>query len=590
MMKDLANVVKLMMIEKKDVLLSILFGFIAGITGVGLFSASGYLISKAALLPPLHALIILTSTVKLLGFIRAISRYAERLFSHRATFTILSHLRVSFYEKLVPLAPGIFHKFRSGDLLARIVGDVESLQNFFLRVFYPPMVLVMVFLSTMLFTTFFSIYIALLLLVGLLFTVLIVPAWFARRQMNIDHHVRENRGALSTEVAQLLHGFRDLKIYQQLEKKEEQVLAASDRYIEEQKNENINVLYSESANSFVALFMTWLVLGVGAYLVVNDQLAGIFLAMLVMTSMTVFEDVGPMAAFPNHLQDNSYAATRLFSVVRAESDDKVEQEQEQGQAQDQAQDQADVVKRLQLPDGQPPDIRMDHVTFTFPNEWRKTLDDVSLSIPAGSKTAIVGPSGSGKSTLLQLLLKIVPTQQGSVMINDLPIEQVEQESIWKAANVVLQSNHFFYGTIRDNLLIDDHDISDEQMLSVLAKVKLEHLSLIDAVLERGENLSGGEKQRLAMARAMLKGGRFWILDEPTSSVDALTERAIYEQLFAHANDDTVIVVSHRLTGLEQMDQIIVMEHGKVIEAGAFDELIAQEGYFYKLKQLERNLI
>lgn len=581
MMKDLANVVKLMMIEKKDVLLSILFGFIAGITGVGLFSASGYLISKAALLPPLHALIILTSTVKLLGFIRAISRYAERLFSHRATFTILSHLRVSFYEKLEPLAPGIFHRFRSGDLLARIVGDVESLQNFFLRVFYPPIVLVMVFLSTMLFTTFFSIYIALILLVGLLFTVLIVPAWFARRQMNIDHQVRENRGALSTEVAQFLHGFRDLKIYQQLENKEEQVLAASDRYIEEQKNESINMLYSESANSFVALFMTWLVLGIGAYLVVHDQLAGIFLAMLVMTSLTVFEDVGPMAAFPNHLQDNSYAATRLFSVVRAEGADKA----------DQAQDQEDVVKRLQLPDdGQPPDIQMDHVTFTFPNEWRKTLDDVSLSIPAGSKTAIVGPSGSGKSTLLQLLLKIVPTQQGNVMINDLPIERVEQESIWKAANVVLQSNHFFYGTIRDNLLIDNPDITEEHMLSVLAKVKLEHLSLTDAVLERGENLSGGEKQRLAIARAMLKGRRLWILDEPTSSVDALTERAIYEQLFAQAKDDTVIVVSHRLTGLEQMDQIIVMEHGKVIEAGAFDELIAEKGYFYELKQLERNLV
>lgn len=577
-MKDLAIVVRLMMIEKKDILLSILFGFIAGITGVGLFSASGYLISKAALLPPLHALIILTSTVKLLGFIRALSRYAERIFSHRGTFTILSNLRVSFFEKLEPLAPGIFHKYRSGDLLARIVGDVESLQNFFLRVFYPPIVLVMVFLCTILFTTFFSIYIAIILLIGLLFTVVIVPALFARRQIKIDHNVRKRRGALSTEVAQFLHGFRDLKIYQKLEEKEQKLLDASDRYIEEQKNENINMLYSESANSFVALFVTWLVLGIGAYLVVNDQLAGILLAMLVMTSLTVFEDVGPMAAFPNHLQDSKHAATRLFSVVNEERVDETEQEQ------------VHVMKQLQLPDGQSPVIQVDHVTFTFPNEWRKTLDNISLSIPAGSKTAIVGSSGSGKSTLLQILLKIVPIQQGNIFINDFPIDHVEQESIWKEANVVLQSNHFFYGTIRENLLIDDHDITEEQMISTLAKVRLEHFSLTDRVLERGENLSGGEKQRLAIARAMLKGGRLWLLDEPTSSVDALTEQSIYDHLFEQAKDDTLILVSHRLTGLEKMDQIIVMEQGKVIEVGTFKQLMEQKGYFSKIKELERSLI
>lgn len=211
-MKDLAVVVKLMMIEKKDIFYSIIFGFVAGIAAVGLFAASGYLISKAALAPPLYALIILTSTVKLLGFTKAISRYAERYFSHRATFTILSNLRVSFFEKLEPLAPGIFQKYRSGDLLSRIVGDVESLQNFFLRVFYPPIVLVIVFLCTILFTSFVSIYVALVLLIGLLLTAFVVPALFAVRQAKIDSHVREGRADLATEVTEFLHGFRDLKI------------------------------------------------------------------------------------------------------------------------------------------------------------------------------------------------------------------------------------------------------------------------------------------------------------------------------------------------------------------------------------------
>lgn len=573
-MKDLSIVVKLMMIEKRDILLSIMFGFIAGIAGVGLFSASGYLISKAALLPPLHALIILTSTVKLLGFTRALSRYAERLFSHRATFTILSNLRVSFFEKLEPLAPGIFQKYRSGDLLARIVGDVESLQNFFLRVFYPPIVLVMVFLCTILFTTFFSIYIAIILLIGLLFTVLIVPSLFALKQTKIDSQVREGRGALSTEVAEFLYGFRDLKIYQKLEVKEQKLLDASDAYIEEQRIENINLLYNESTNSFVAFFVTWLVLGFGAYLVVNDQLAGIFLAMLVMTSLTVFEDVGPMAAFPIHLQDNKYAATRLFSVVQEEDSDQVVEEH--------------LLK--QLPDAQTPSIIVEHVTFTFPNEWRKTLDTINLSIPAGSKTAIVGPSGSGKSTLLQILLKIIPADEGNIIMNDLSVDQIKQESIWKEANVVLQDNHFFFGTIRDNLLLKEDTTTEQQILDTLANVALEHFSLTDPVLEKGENLSGGEKQRLAIARAMLKGGNLWLLDEPTSSVDALTEQSIFGHLLEQAREDTFILVSHRLTGLEKMDQIIVMDQGKVIEAGTFAELMEQQGYFYEMKQLEQSLI
>src|SRR5690625_3137865 len=317
-MKDLAIIFKLMMIEKRDVLLSILFGFIAGIAGVGLFTASGYLISKAALLPPLHALIILTSTVKLLGFARALSRYAERLFSHRATFTILSNLRVSFFGKLEPLAPGIFQKYRSGDLLARIVGDVESLQNFFLRVFYPPIVLIIVFLSTILFTSFYSIYVALILLAGLLLTTFIIPALFAMNQRRIDRDVREKRGDLSTEVTEFLHGFRDLKIYRQLEAKEAQLTKVSEAYIEEQQKEGIHHIFSQSANLMVSLIVSWFVLGVGAYTVLAGHMDGIFLAMLVMISLTVVENATPMAASPHHLEDSRQAATRLFSVVGKE--------------------------------------------------------------------------------------------------------------------------------------------------------------------------------------------------------------------------------------------------------------------------------
>src|SRR5699024_9840287 len=229
------EVTRLVWKEKKDVLLSVLAGFIAGIAAVGLFSASGYLLSKAALKTPLYALIILTSTVKLLGFTRALARYIERYVSHRATFTILSNLRVAFFEKLEPLAPAIFGTYRSGDLLARITGDVETLQHYFLRVLYPPVVMIMVFLSTVLFTVYFSVATAVILLVGLALTTFIVPYYIVVKQGKANVEVRDERSKLATYTAEVLHGFRDLKIHQKLLTKEKALNETSEAYIQEQE-------------------------------------------------------------------------------------------------------------------------------------------------------------------------------------------------------------------------------------------------------------------------------------------------------------------------------------------------------------------
>ncbi|WP_223703116.1 thiol reductant ABC exporter subunit CydC [Sutcliffiella deserti] len=569
-MKDLAMVIKLMMLEKKDIFYSILLGFTAGLAAVGLFASSGYLISKAALEPPIYALTVMIALLKLFGFARAFSRYGERYFSHRATFTILSNLRVSFYEKLEPLAPGIFQKYRSGDLLSRIVGDVESLQNYFLRVFYPPIVLVLVFLSTIFFLSFYSILIAIVMFVGLILTAFVVPAVFAWSQRRVQGKVRERRGELSTEVTELLYGFRDLKIYQKLADKEDQLNQASDSYLREQEKEGIQAMFNQSVNTFVTLVVSLVVLGLGAFLVIEGELNGLFLAMLVMISLTVFENAAPMAVLPGHLEDSRRAAKRLYSVVKRE-------EMKEGDSSE------------KLPDTGALSVEMENVTFTFPEEARVALDRVNLTLPAGSKTAIVGPSGSGKSTLLQLLLKILSPDFGSILVGGRPLAHVSQENLWDKANVVLQENHFFYGTIRENLLLAGDSLKDEQLQEALAHVKLERFSLDDAVMEKGENLSGGEKQRLAIARSLLKGGRLWLLDEPTSSVDALTEQSIFEHLLEKAEADTLVLVSHRLTGLEKMDQIIVMEHGRVVESGTFSELMKKRGYFYEMKQIEKSV-
>lgn len=570
-MRDLSRIIKLLLFEKKDIFLSILFGFVAGITAVGLFSASGYLISKSALTPPIYTLIILVSVVKLLGFISAISRYGERYFSHRATFTMLSNIRVSFYEKLEKRAPGIFYKYRSGDLLARIVGDVETLQNFFLRVFYPPIVIMLVSLCTILFTTLLSISIAFLLFIGLLLTTIIVPALFAVGERSVQRKVRSSRGDFSTDVTEFLYGFRDLKIYQQLDTKEKKLHESSDIYLQEEERNGIHQLFSESVNIFVSLFISWVVLAFSAYLITDGQLDGIFLAMLVMISLTVFENTSQMAVFPNHLEDNRHAVTRLQSVVDQDATKNTKHQ----------------LEALSMQHA--PTIELSEINFTFPGESRQSLGDLSITFPAGSKTAIIGPSGSGKSTIMNLILSIYQPNQGNINFNGKSSDEITKESIWEHTNVVLQSNHFFYGTIRDNLLIAKDNVTDKEMKEVLEKVKLQNFSLNDPVLEKGENLSGGQKQRLAIARAMLKNAPIWLLDEPTSSIDALTESYILDELFQQAKNDTLILISHRLTGLEKMDQIVLMENGSVIEKGTFKDLMDRKGYFYEMKQIEKNI-
>ncbi|MFC9708752.1 thiol reductant ABC exporter subunit CydC [Paenibacillus sp. NPDC056933] len=580
-MSELAILSKAMIQERKDIVLSILGGFIAGIAGVALFSASGYLISQTVFAPPLYTLIVLTSLVKLLGLLRAASRYGERLYSHRATFSMLSRLRTSFFAKLIPLTPGILNKNRSGDLLARIVGDVESLQHYFLRVAYPPIIVVMVFLATVLFTSAFSFWIAGLFALGMLITALVVPGIVLIGQQKIHGRVRQQRALLSTEVTEVLYGFRDLKIYGQLAQREQQLEQASAALTEEQQRAAAHLLRGQSMHALVTFLISWGVLVLGAYLIIDGALAGVFLAMLVMASLTVFEEAAAMATLPLYKQDSEHAAKRLSETVQTEtiqtSDVHVPAKRNF--------DSSGV-----LSDDKGVSLELSGVTFQYEGEWNPALKDVSLQILPGSKTAIVGPSGSGKSTIIELLLKLRAPTTGELRLNGVSVKELDEQSIWQTANVVLQQSHFFRGTIRDNLMLNEEEHSDEQLLDILVKVQLPNTSLTDVVYEKGENLSDGEKQRLALARAMLRKGRLWLLDEPTSSLDYVTEDRVLKHLYAQAAEDTVLLICHRLTGLEEMDRIIVMDQGRVVEAGSYAELLEQKGYFYEMKNIEGQLI
>ncbi|OZM57396.1 thiol reductant ABC exporter subunit CydC [Lottiidibacillus patelloidae] len=570
-MKELIRIVSIMLKEKRDVLLSIIFGSIAGLTAVGLFAANGYLISQAALTPPLYILIGMVAVVKLGSLLRATSRYGERYYSHRATFTMLSDLRVHFFEKLEKMPLPDIQRYRSGDLLSRIVGDVESLQNFFLRVLYPPIIMVTVFIGTIMFVSFYTVEIVIILIIGLMLTGFLIPAWFAIKQRKLSGEILNTRANFSTETTEWFKGYRDLKIHRQLLEKEQQLISASDAYIEQQENLGKRSNINHSINLAVSFLIFWTVVAVSGYLVASGQLDGLFFAMVVMISLTLFDHSTPMATLPIYYEESERAAIRLESVIDSP---KIKSKKQRGEGNFK----------------NPPSITLEHVSFSFPGESREVIKDINLHFPSGSKTAIVGPSGSGKSTVLNLLLQLHDVTKGTIKYEDINLKDLDQEQLWKQAKVVLQENHFFAGTIRDNLLLEADFMTDEEIKQLLFDVQLSQFTPSTEVFENGENLSGGEKQRLAMARAIVKKGNIWLLDEPTSSLDSWTANRIYNELYRRATNDTVILVSHQLAGLEKMDQIVVMDQGKIVEVGNYEALMEKKGYFYKLKKIEENII
>lgn len=301
-------------------------------------------------------------------------------------------------------------------------------------------------------------------------------------------------------------------------------------------------IWSESAIGFLSLIVSVGVLAFAGFQVAEGNLAGTLLAMLLMISLTVFEQVTPMALFPYYVQESSQAAKRLEDI---DEDARTE-------------------PSFTPYDGDsPPSIQFDRVSFSFPDFPRPVLESVSFAIAPGSHTAIIGASGSGKSTIASLLLKLQPVDDQPIYLNNTQLDHIDEQDVWQSTNVSLQSNQFFVGSVNENLAMGNDRATAAEMTDALASVELDHLNLSDALHENAANLSGGEKQRLALARLFLRDASLWVLDEPTSSLDALTEQRMLDQVFSRTEDATVVLISHRLTGLEQMDQIIVVDHGQI---------------------------
>jgi ATP-binding cassette subfamily C protein CydCD len=570
------------------VALAVLLGFATIASGVGLMTTSAYIISAAALHPSIADLQVAIVGVRFFGIARGIFRYLERYVSHQVTFRLLARLRGWFYSALEPLAPARLMRFHSGDLLARILDDIQSLENFYVRVVAPPMVALLIGLVTCLFLSRFSARLALALFSFLVFGGIFIPLLAHRLGRQPGQQAILRRAALNTALVDGIQGMADILTNCQAQSWQAGVQNLSVSLAKAQRRmANISGLQSALSGLSANLAM-WAVLVLAIPLVHSGQIQGVYLAVIVLAALTSFEAVQPLPMAAQFLEGNLQAAGRLFELVDA---------------------QPEVVDpRIPLP---LPDLsatrglrlEVQRLSFRYPatrqgpaSQGEAALHDLSFSLSAGAHLAIVGPSGAGKTTLVQLLLRLWDYQEGQILLAGTDLRHFRADDLRRLMSVVSQKTDLFNASLRDNLLIARPKASQEQIEAAIEGAQLRSYvqSLPQGynswIGEQGLRLSGGERQRLAIARALLRDTPLLILDEASANLDAITEQQVLRAIRRLMRGRTTLTITHRLVGLEAMDEILVLNHGECVERGTHAELLAGCGLYRRMWETQTRLL
>ena len=561
------------------VALSVLIG--AGTIGssVALMGTSAWLISTAALHPSIADLGVSVVGVRFFGIMRGLLRYAERLVSHDVTFRLLSRLRVWFYEKLEPLAPARLMDFRAGDLLSRIIGDVETLENFYVRVVSPPLTALLVGLFTAIFLGSFSpllapVYLAFFLALGLILPIL---AQVTSRRPAVD--TISLRADLHIRLVDGIQGMADLLAYGRAAERLNQISANGRDYGDAQRRMARVTGFHSGLTTLLIHLGTWTILVLTIPLVSAGTLAGPMLASLTLLTLASFEAVMPLPLAAQMWNSAREAARRLFEVV-----DTVPVISEQSSV---------ISHQLPITSYQ---LQITNLSFTYPNQSIPVLQHITFNLRPLTSLAIVGPSGAGKSTLANLLLRFWDYSSGDITLGGDSLHGLDQDGVRARIGFVSQNAYFFNTSVYENLRFARRRVTKEEIESAAKSAQIHDFILglpkgYDTLIgEQGLRLSGGERQRLAIARAIIKDAPILILDEPTANLDPLTEKQILETLFALMKKKTSLLITHRLVGLENVDEILVMDHGQIVERGSQSELMKINGLYHRLWDLQNRIL
>ncbi|PQQ38633.1 cysteine/glutathione ABC transporter ATP-binding protein/permease CydC [Photorhabdus luminescens] len=508
------------------------------------------------------------------AILRTAGRYAERLVSHDATFRVLAHLRVFAFQKILPLSPGGIARFRQGELLNRLVADVETLDHLYLRVISPilsALIVIMVltfglgFLDLTLAYTLGGIMLALLIL---------LPSLFYNAGKSVGRNLTILRGQYRTQLTAALQGQAELMVFSAVGRFRKSMADIESRWLRcQQQQANLTGL-SQTIMIFATGMTVTLILWLAANGVGGNSQPGALIALFVFCSLAAFETLGPVTVAFQHLGQVITSATRVSQLMQQEPEVMFPTSGPESSAQ--------------------ASIDIKNISFTYPDQPMAVLKNVSLCLKAGEHIALLGKTGCGKSTLLQLLTRAWDIDSGSICLNQHAITAYDESTLRSMISVVSQRVHVFSHTLRQNLLLAKPNATDNELETVLKQVGLSNLLETNEGLncwmgEGGRQLSGGEQRRLGIARALLHSAPLMLLDEPTEGLDADTEQQILSLLRQHCQHKSLIIVTHRLYGLDHMDCIYIMDGGTIIEQGQHNELLAQQGRYYQFYQRQHQI-
>ncbi len=575
-MKNFWRLVKLSYEYRWWMALAAFTGFLTIGSSVGLLMTSAYIITKAALHPDIGRLQVAIVGVRFFGIARGIFRYAERLISHNVTFRLLAKFRVWFYKSIEPLAPAGLSKFRSGDLLARMVSDVESLEHIYIRVIFPPLVAIMITLLMWILFGMFNILFSVIITSALLIAGTAVPLFTAKMNKVIGERFIEVRSKLKTLSVDLAHGLTELIVYG----KKDDFLRDINALNKEYNKLQFRMSFIDGLNEgLILLVLNLTIIGImltGIPQINIGALSGIDLAVMIVGVMASFEAVLPIPTMAQHFESSMKAANRIFEIT-----DKKPQTENPENA---------------ITEINSSDLIFRDVSFSYEEKQKPVLRNVSFELTEKKKIAVVGASGSGKSTLLNLMVRFYDVNNGAISLGGIDVREIETEILRKRFSHVSQSTHIFAGTVRDNLLLGNPLASDDEMKEALRKANIYETffhkgnGLETWLGEGGSKISGGEKQRLAIARAILKDAPILVFDEATANLDSVNESIIIKMILNISRDKSLLFITHRLVSLSEFDEIIVMKKGEIVERGNERDLIAKKGHFKRMLDAQQQMI